>query len=271
MSKITNSSYFLPNIIATEAHDRFESGRTKPMIIEGVCSKSFEKSSYVVKMLGLEMTHQSFINELICAFIAMELDLKVPLPAIINFEETFIETLEGKDVYQVSKQSIGYNFGGELITGYTEFIKGQTLTKSQFSQAIKIFIFDLFILNPDRGVNKLKQNMFTNGKDICIFDHEAALCFLYQLRSNTTPWRLMPYDIGWVSKHHFFDYIRGNDKVELDFIDTFVRLDTKFWDKVQELIPVEWNSENVIKIRDYLTTIVNNSGLFKEQIREILK
>ncbi|MBK8521463.1 MAG: hypothetical protein IPL54_11560 [Chitinophagaceae bacterium] len=61
------------------------------------------------------MSIESSSRELIAAFIAMELELHVAEPVLVNVTPEFVETLIGKDGYKFASNSIGLNFGLQVF------------------------------------------------------------------------------------------------------------------------------------------------------------
>ncbi len=49
MLKITDTDYFLPTVEAINGIRLLSTGTTQPMLIRGICNKTYEKSDYVVK------------------------------------------------------------------------------------------------------------------------------------------------------------------------------------------------------------------------------
>lgn len=264
----------LRKIFANEVLDKFQTGRTIPLLVSGVCMSTQEPGEFVVKLRNNEITEQHYINELIGSLIALQLGLKVPEPVVINISENIQKAYIGKEYALMLGNSLGYCFGSQYINGFMSFTKNQILNAEQLDMAIKIFVFDAFILNPDRGTNPDKQNMFTDGKDICIFDHESAFGFIRDIFEYKTPWLLKEHDISWLKNHHFYTYVKDYEIKILTFIDELMALNDIFWNKVETIIPDEWKNDdinnNIIKIKLYLSAIIKNKEIFKEQFKLIL-
>jgi hypothetical protein len=94
----------------------FETGANQPMVIQGVCRETGVKGDFVVKYRGApRMSIEASCRELIASFIAMELDLFVPEPAIINVSKEFVESLSGKSGYKDNAPILD-NFFRKLTT-----------------------------------------------------------------------------------------------------------------------------------------------------------
>ena len=271
MQKITDKDYFLPIIEALNGIQQFDSGTTQPMLIRGVCTKTGAKSDYVVKYRNSpRMSVNSSINEIVAAFIARELDLKVVEPAIINVTDLFVETLRGKDGYKHASNSIGLNYGSKLVTGYMEFIRNQKLNENQFAAAQQIFAFDIFISNPDRGPQE-KQNLFTDGKNVVIFDHELAFSFLRDIFfKNPTPWIITENDRNLIKKHFFYNSLRENEHNFDDFVEGFKVIDENFWTITNALIPEEWEHSQIAEIKTNLSALIEHRKVFLDELYKVL-
>jgi hypothetical protein len=271
MPKLSDSNYFLPEISALTPFRTLDSGKNKPMLIHGVCKRTGMKTDYVVKYTnGPEMSLRSACCELIASFIAMELDLYVPEPAIIDVSEEFVSTLIDNYEYAKAKKSIGLNFGCKYVLELLPPIFGEQLTSQLFNHAKEIFIFDVLISNPDR--RKDKPNMDLHDGKILIYDHEMAFSFIRLFTTNPQPWLLNNnIERPWIENHYLYPKLRQISEQALDaFIDKIAVLDDAFWIKVHETMPKSWLGPDLIKIQDNLNLIIQNKSLFKQELKSIL-
>jgi hypothetical protein len=269
MPKITDQDYFLPEIALVAKKNEVLSGTTEPMIIRGICKKTFVKSDYVVKFKnGPRMSHLSLCNELVASFLAMELDLNVAQPAIIKIDQAFVDSLKGHRSYLNASKSLGLNFCCKYVTGYNQFNPEYKLSPVQKLKAYHIFSFDIFISNVDRRVDK--PNMITDGEDIVIFDHELAFSFIYTIIQNPVPWLIPASEMHWIKNHYFYESLRGNEHSFDLFVDKLTTLDDNFWRKLYQLVPDEWQGEHIDKIKNNLSLLVQNRSIFKEELKKIL-
>ncbi len=261
MLKITDKDYFLPTVEALNGIRVLGTGTTQPMLIRGVCTKTYEKSDYVLKYYNApRMTVESSARELIAAFIARELELNVAEPAIINVSGDFVETLRGREGFKSASNSIGINFGCKFVVGMMEFLKNQELSEKQFSEAERIFALDIFISNSDRRNDK--QNMLTDGEKVLIFDHEMAFGFVFDIIKNKTPWIISESDKTWIKNHYFYHTLKENSHNFDKFVESFQVLDSNFWAKSDVLMPVDWKNKQLEEIRSNLTSLVLNKQIF---------
>ena len=272
--KISDPKYFLPEIEALEAGPILKSGRTRPMMIRGVCLQDHSKGDFVVKLKGsAHMWESSSLFEILGAFIARELDFYVPEPVVINISAEFVDTmLFSHENYSIATKSIGHNFGTSLQIGFQEVVRGQSLNQELIKQLQNLFAFDVFIGNPDRRIDK--PNFLTNGKEIMLYDHELAFSFtqLFSFARNPNPWNILNGDMEWLSKHYCFDYLSGNSHDFSTFADHLSVLDDDFWNKAWTLIPDDWKNKNdhFNVIKEYITKIVANRNHFANELNRVL-
>lgn len=269
MKKITEPDYSLLTIEALLGFQSFQSGANQPMVIQGVCQQTGEKGEYVVKFKGApRMSIEASCRELIASFIALELDLFVPEPVLINVSQDFINTLMGNLGYKAASNSLGYNFGCKYFPGYFEFTRNQTLSDVQTQQAENIFGFDVFIFNPDRRPEK--PNMLTNGENILIFDHELAFEFVLSIIKNPEPWILGPEERVLIQNHFFYTRFKDNPPDLAVFFRKLTTLDQNFWDQVNVLLPEEWKTNQVDQIISTLKEIIIRQDVFHQEIKKVL-
>lgn len=272
MLKITDSNYSLPKIHALLGSHVLSTGTTEPMLIRGVNVDSGERNKYVVKfMQSPRMSPRSACFEILGAWIGKELGLDTIEPVVINISQEFVETLMGRAGYQNARSSLGLNFGSVYLEGYSELISGKNLLSNQLlEQAQQIFAFDMFISNSDRGAGK--PNVFTNGEKFVIYDHELAFSFIMLLPflRNKTPWILGEAEREMYEKHHFYSYLRNTQIDFNEFTERFFEINNYFWQRVNQLMPPEWFSEQIEEIKDYLNAITEHRKVFAEQLTKVL-
>ena len=263
--------YRLPQIEALQAGRIMYSGTTQPMALNGVYRKTGEKGQFIIKFIKSQrMSNVSSARELIAAWIAMELDLPVVEPVVIHVSQDFVESMRGRDGFLTASQSLGENFGSRYQSGFQELLAGQKFSGRMEETAMRIYGFDLFITNPDRGHQK--NNVNTNGDEFLIFDHELSFSqiqVLPFLRSKT-PWILLEHEKTLFQKHVFFPYLKGKAQDFTTFASDLDRINDGFWQKVDAFLPAAWRTSEVDEIRAYLTEIVNHRDEFADQLTQTL-
>jgi len=269
LNKITDPDYFLPKILALNGIRILSTGSTIPQLIRGVCETTNEKGDYVLKPLrNNRIIPTSSCVELLATFIAMELDLNVVPPVLIEITDLFVETFEGTDQFKTLAESKGINFGTKYIEGTVELVVGQDFEWLP-KEAENIFSFDLFISNPDR--RNIKPNLLLNGDRILIFDHELAFSFLLMyFGSAPQPGEIPESEMDWIKNHYFYEYLKGNERDFNDFVDKFADINENFWATAEKLIPEEWMGDHFTKIKNTLNAFILNKENFKKELKRIL-
>lgn len=275
MPSIKDSTYKLPYIEPLQMHKTFESSANKPLLIRGIDIDTHLKSDYVMKLMKAErMSTDAAMRELLAAFIAMELDLPVTQPAIVNVSDSFVDLLSGNSVYAIAKQSIGYNFSTKYVDRFMPFAIHQPLPNTLLDIAREIFAFDVFIQNADRSHEVPKKpNILTNGKELLIFDHELAFGFVLLLPSlrNQEPWKIVESDKLWIEKHCLYRSLKGKEFEGQNLINNFGKLDSDFWTRASDLIPDTWkNRQQFDLIKTFLSQIVANKEVFIKNLQLLL-
>ncbi len=270
MSKITETDFYLPEVYPVIYHQNFTNSANKPLLITGIEKQNGSKDDFVVKLRSAErMSNEAFMRELLGAFIALELDIAVVKPAIIDVGEEFLELLKGRDCWIVAGKSIGYNYGSQYIKGYNTLILNQSLNDKLLPFAQNIFVFDLLIQNMDR--TESKPNMLANGEEIVILDHEIAFGFVFDLFLKGNPGEFKDSDYHWINNHCLLSLIRGKPFDFENFSVKLNRLDDSFWKKAWELTPDDWKNKNQFdKIRDFISTVRDNRNVFIQELKKIM-
>lgn len=271
--KITNPNYFLPIVEALTPGEVLVSGTTRPNVIRGICRQTQIKSDYVVKFRGAQrMSPEASARELVAAFMAMELDLNIPPPAIINISPQFAEAMRGEPNFVVACNSLGYNFGNEYVKeGYQTLIRGQKIPQELLERLQDLFAFDVLIGNSDRRTEK--PNFLTNGKQELIFDHELAFGFTLLLPSakNSEPWLMKSQEMEWIKDNYCYNALGKKDIDFSGFVAKLSVLNPNFWQKVSSYVPTDWQTNQLDEIKAHVETIVKNKDVFKTELNRILK
>ncbi|MVM34739.1 hypothetical protein GO755_32220 [Spirosoma sp. HMF4905] len=266
---ITDPSYTLPRLIALRYDNTFTNGANQPGLVAARDQQTRQLIDCVVKFRGGErMTPEACARELLAAFIAKEWGIRVVEPVLVDILPEFSELERGKAHYQLLAKSIGLNVGSVYIPGYDTIPVHQPLSAVELPQAQHIFVFDVFIQNADRRVEK--PNLMGNGQELVIYDHELAFSFIQALFKNKTPYQLREQDRVWIENLFLLAKIKRFPLPELAIKQALDRLDNKFWDRAFELIPPEWRTDQLPEIRSFLTQIVNNSDLFVQSVKPFL-
>ncbi len=270
MAKISEQDYRLPIVEAFSAFDLLDKGTTAPIAVWGADTLSGERAQYVVKMKNSNrMSTTSSAFELIGAWMAMELELPVVEPALVNFSTDFIDTV--RNGYRIAIQSEGLNFGSKYQSGFANIPHNSFSFLDDYAEIIKlIYVFDIFIENADRGHQR--DNVQFNGSSLLIYDHEMAFTFtrILSFFRNKTPWILNETANDLYQKHLFYKYLRESRPDLTQQVMMLDRFNTEFWDKVYNLLPPEWINDEVLEVRPYLSSIVQNLAYFAHSLNKTL-
>ena len=194
MSKITEINYQLPEVFAETFIRELSSSANKPLLIRGRDILTSEKDDFILKPKGgLRMYAEAGMLELLANFIASELNLNVPEPALIHISKQFIESLYGNDNYERISNSEGINFGTKYLKDCLIWQDNSNLIKYRLKDLQEIFIFDMLIDNTDR--TKIKPNIIINDENIYILDHEIAFAFAFLINPDEhNPWEITDYE-----------------------------------------------------------------------------
>ena len=270
MTKFTDPSYRLPTVEALSTFDLFDKGTTSPLAVYGVDISTGKRGQYVVKLKhSNRMTTTSSAFELIGAWMAMEIELPVVEPALVNLSAEFVETVQ--DGYRAASQSLGVNFGSKYQSGFSNIPYISFSLLDEFIETVKLlYVFDLFIANSDRGHQR--DNVQSDGSNLLIYDHELAFSFSLMIPSfrNKTPWVLDEGDRDLYQKHVFYKLLKELKPDLTQQVAMLERFNVDFWTKVYATLPPEWINEQVMEIQPYLTSIVDNHTYFAESLNKTL-
>ncbi|QQT55312.1 hypothetical protein I6I98_08680 [Sphingobacterium multivorum] len=269
---IKSKQFTLAQVYAVEVIHELTESANLPFVVGAIDKATHERAEYVVKLNSSErMIPNGRMFELIGAFMAIELDLSVVVPVIVDVSEDFIELQKGKDHFLRCSKSLGYNYGSEFVKGLLILDNHIALTGKQKDVAQEILAFDMLIRNVDR--NAEKPNMITDGNTLLLLDHEAAFAFVREMPwdKNIEPWNFNELDKGVLFKHCLFSRVKGNIEQLDEFSEKMTRFDDDFWDRAKSIIPNEWFSEDSFNIiKTHVDLMVKNRAVFIQNIKLLL-
>ncbi len=269
MIRVSDPSFELPVIHGTTFSNKLQYGKTKPIIILGHDTKTTNLNSYVTKPIGFpEMSIEKSLREILASFIAIELELKVPNPALMYISNEFLEANIGNEYYSMLENSIGYNFSTKYLEGFHNLSVNELGVNANYFDLLNIFLFDILIDNCDR--RQENPNLLTNSEEIYIIDHELAFTFILELFPNAEPWKITDSQLQSYRNHILFRYLKKKNNFDYSFVDSFERLENSFWNKVETLIPKEWSNQVYEKIKTNILIKIDNLNNYREEIRRVL-
>jgi ASC-1-like (ASCH) protein len=167
----------------------------------------------------IERDHK-VVNEVICSVLAQQLDLSVPEPALFEFNELFLQTLNDEARHTLINKDERVKFGCKYIEGaqlFTSELGKEFLNKT--TPMDSIFAFDNFVLNADR--NHRKPNILLKKDEYYLIDHEFGLNVSEKRMEDFKNRQVqMPYH-----HHIFYSYLKSErDSAKRYHFDTFVEL-----------------------------------------------
>jgi len=248
---------------------RLTSGRTRPAILLCEDANGEPAGEFVIKFRGgIETVVTGSACELLASALAEELGLFTPAPAVVEMDQNvaaLIQKIEPQ-LATVVGNSVGSNFGSEVVqSGFGTWPVGKSIPFGLRQAAFEVFAFDALIQNPDRKYSN--PNLLSNGKELCVIDHELAFSFLYEIPGSTHPWELSDRHFDFLQEHLFYRELKGH-KLKLDrFVGALNGLSDKTLIEMAEQLPSEWKTSAVTRIQDHLITIRKHSKKFAEQLK----
>jgi hypothetical protein len=211
---------------------------------------------------GMETKETGLICELMAALLAIDLDLPVPKPFIVEVPPKFIIG-EGKpELSVIAKKSVGLNFGSQkLPPGVGTWPKDKPIPVLLRPLAAEIFAFDVLIQNPDR--RRDNPNLLWSDEEIFLCDHEQAFSFLMHVIGWQPPWTGQGTE--FFRQHVFFQQLAGLHHDWSRLTGALDALTDARLDEYIEAVPNEWrkNSKAPEGIADYLREArQNRTALF---------
>jgi len=245
-------------------------GRTCPCLM--ICEDdSGAQHEVVVKFrMGPESTPRGLTCELLASLLAIDLDLSVPSPFIVDIDPDFHEAISDATLAARFRASRGLNFGSQYLgPGFSTWPPGRSIPKSLIQTAAEIFVFDLMIQNPDR--RKDKPNLLRKDDELCIFDHEMAFSFLYSLVPDQHPWLGLGMD--YAKDHVFYRELKGRELSWDRLQGALEAVHDQRLDMFAQSVPVDWQrgkDDTASRIREYIGKARDNNILLFRKIRGVL-
>lgn len=237
-------------------------GANLPILISGIEETENNEDDYVVKLMaGERMDESACFRELLACLLAKEMDIPIVEPAVINITADFVDSVIGTDCHRRVAESLGFNFGSKYLSKYQILLRDQPLNDTQIEYAHDVFWFDMLIQNPDRTY--LKPNMFTNGKNIVIFDHELSFSFLMLIGGDAEPWNVT--NNKWPN---FDNLILPKKLKSINFDEERIvyklnKINVAFWNQTAALMPAKWMNQSYLdRVKRHVKLIQDHSHEF---------
>jgi len=240
-------------------------GRTGPAIFG--CSRPGcgEDVDYLVKTMGgCDFGTGQLVRELAAAHLADYFGLAHPKHALVEIGHDLANLVASQEPEKAGaiQQSVGTNFGSEMLNNLVTWPIDRKPSASQHSQACAIFAFDMLIRNPDRKFDN--PNLGVVGDQIFIFDHELAFSSQYEFPRNPEPWRVANDDS--CTKHVFFNQLRHQILEVDEFFERLADFPSDFFQKLSTEIPANWDGSALTFIETHLAVMAEHSEQFSVEL-----
>jgi hypothetical protein len=226
-----------------------------------------EDVDVVVKLNGaMDFASRSAVFELVGSLMASKLGIECPRPYLVWLSPEFISAVASHEPAkeQHLAKSIGWNFGSEMLKDSAILAGGAAIPPTMLKEALKIFSFDGLIQNVDRRYDN--PNLMTRGDKLCVIDHECAFSFLSSIIPSDEPWTMGAGD--YMERHALRHCLKGNNLDWLECRNGLRLLTKKFFDDVQDALPVEWNGgQDLFAIENHVTIVLNHIEAFEAELQ----
>lgn len=227
-------------VVAERFGRRMTNGKTWPCELE--CARADGSGVELVAKfsVGCERRVGGLIVEAISAMLAADLDLPVPEPLLVSFDDDFIQCLSAAHVElaQRMRASSPVAFGSsKLPPGFTVLPIGKPIPVAVRQQAAEIFAFDCLIQNPDRRADN--PNLLFDGRSFAIFDHELAF-ITTGIIGWQPPWKMGSLQAINSNRHVLFAELSGraHDLTRLE--GAWQAITDQQLENYRRALPAEW-------------------------------
>jgi hypothetical protein len=244
-----------------------DSGRTSPALFNCEDQSGTAAGEYIVKLRG-SIQQTGLLRELLGSRLASHFGLTVPEPALVTLDQELAGPIASfnQAKAKIINGSIGLNFGSRVVIGFSTWPIDRKIPAVIWQTAVNIFAFDALVQNPDRRFGN--PNLFINGDNVFIFDHEIAFSFLMDIFPSPSPWLVdrQPY----LTNHVFYRQLKSQNIDLTDFTLRLSGLSDAVLGEVFADVPSEWNNEDVPRIGQHLNMMRNHAEEFAEELRRFL-
>jgi hypothetical protein len=208
------------------------------------------------------------LYELVASRLAEHFGILVPEPAAVEITPEFGRLLANSQPHLASAlhSSVGLNFGSRVINPMSTWFVGRMIPEAMAGDAMKIFAFDALIQNPDRRVER--PNLFTQGDDLYLFDHESSFSFVLAIGGSAAPWNLERE--AYLRNHVFYGKLKSKKLDLSEFRSRLKALTETELERIRREIPASWMHEDFDRIKAHLSAVREHAEEFIEQVKRSL-
>lgn len=263
----------LEQVTAVRFDKRITSGRTAPCLLTCVRENGEDVEVVTKFSAGLFRKEADLVSEALAAMLASDLDLPVPEPFLVSFDQEFVRLVHPLDsvVAEKMEKSSRVAFGSsKLPPGFSTVLRDRPIPRALCAQAAEVFAFDALILNADRRPEN--ANCLTNGREFAIIDHELA--FLVEgVIGLKMPWEAGALETVRMNKTHLFlDGLIGKT-VNFDrFAGAWQAITDERLQQYKSALPPEWAGADrtTDATLGYLAQVRNNIEPALAEVRRVL-
>lgn len=265
----------VPTLRASSFQRELSSGRTRPCVFWCEDPNGVHSGEFVVKLhSAVDTGIVGLVCELVAALLARRLGLSVPDPALIDIGPDLAAAIPNQHVQDHAQRSLGLNYGCKFLRGgYSTWPKNTRIPEYLVQTALRVFIFDALVDNPDRRPDK--PNLLWRSNELILIDHEAAFSFLYAINiGSAVPWEVskLSYLRQHVLRGELVRVLRGGLVHGYSAIgQRIASLSEADWTKIEQLVPPAWKKPELAKIRNHVMAIVRNHEAFIQNIKQLLR
>jgi hypothetical protein len=266
---VGNIRPMLLRLTATQFVRVMTSGRTNPILCGCSDAAGNAAGEFVLKLLGQPKAGScGQLFEFAASRLAQHFGILVPEAAAIEVTQDFARLVADvqPQLAAALQASVGPNFGSRVIKPMSTWLVGRMIPDAMLADATKVFAFDALIQNSDR--RDVNPNLFTQGDNIYVYDHETSFSFLFALSASLQPWNLEGQN--YLQQHVFYSRLKSR---ELDFNEFRERLQTltePILTRIKNEVPEEWMQGHWERMETHLSQIQAHADEFVDEVRRRL-
>ena len=232
----------LGRVIANEVIREAKSGRTKPVLM--LCEADTDEAIEVFCKLsaGCFEGVTSLAREVVAACLAIDLNLPVPTPYLVEIPSTLASVVTVPDIAERLGASSPVGFGSAKVGNqFSVWTSGSRVSESMLPSALGAFVFDAVIDNADRKPSN--PNCLVARDRLRLIDHELAFPSTAGLPGWRPPWQVGA--LSWLDRVDGHLFCRDLKTRNLDFGPLRQRWSAMSDDRLLEYrqaIPPEWDA-----------------------------
>lgn len=225
-----------------------------------------------------DLSYDHLCGELVANQFAIDLGLPAAHPCLVEITEDFLGTLpnddDGLDIKKAFVSGHGIAFGSVAFSPVRRWAFGNLVHKGQLEDAVRLYLFDTFIENSDRGVKNPNLLVSGNSFKVIDFGHSFQRCHSdSEFKTSSKPWQTggilnhFPGDL----QHVLYSELKNVTVESIERFTADVRsLSDDLIENYVSIVPAEWGQDTACKIVDFLLDARENVTQFEARVKEVL-